>query len=180
MQQLLSACQLFLFLATDVENSLRPIPKDNDPCHHTARRLPCDAIGSSAFSAGNECHKASDLKYKMVRVTIDAIDLSFVEIDTALNIKVFPVRVAVCNLHGACIRQGVSVLLGQLQCCQVISTGGDRTSILSSDGDWAEVGRVSAGPISFDAAMSGTCQPEHDLRGMLWHKTIPFLSILIL
>lgn len=68
-------------LAIDAENELRP-PKTLRYCHHG---VPSNVCVNTREDTKYRCPSSEDIKYRMTRVAIDAIDLYFIEGGTALH-----------------------------------------------------------------------------------------------
>lgn len=68
-------------LAIDAENELRP-PKTLRYCHHG---VPSNICVNTREDTKYRCPSSEDIKYRMTRVAIDAIDLYFIEGGTALH-----------------------------------------------------------------------------------------------
>lgn len=73
---------------------------------------------------GSRCPTSEDIKYRMTRVSIDAIDLYFQESGTATQIWMSPIRVSTCNLHGQQVKSGVTGLLPLILIRQFVSAAG--------------------------------------------------------
>lgn len=83
-------------LAIDAENELRP-PKTLRYCHHG---VPSNVCVNTREDTKYRCPSSEDIKYRMTRVAIDAIDLYFIEGGTALHTWVVSLPVKFClNLH---------------------------------------------------------------------------------
>lgn len=71
---------------------------------------------SSNTKVPNElCPTSEDIKYKMVRLSVDAVDVYVVESGTALSLWISPIRLALCNLHGHVMREGFTLLIPNIQ-----------------------------------------------------------------
>lgn len=73
--------ETLLTLAIDAENELRP-PKPLRYCHHG---VPSHLCSHSKDEMKYRCPSSEDIKYRMTRVAIDAIDLYLIESGTALH-----------------------------------------------------------------------------------------------
>ncbi|XP_012270662.1 uncharacterized protein KIAA1109 isoform X2 [Orussus abietinus] len=181
---LVTSLETFLLMAKNTENSMRPpgLPRH---CHHGLPPLQCtDSDPDNRY----RCPSSEDIKYRMTRVTVDAIDLYIQDVGTALQLWISPIRVSTCNLHGKQVKSGVTGVLPTVLTRQFVSAAGhfantsntntagsgrshnNASSRLSGDGSdiWLEVGSVSLGPVIIEAAIS-LPTPEHNLH-LVQHK----------
>lgn len=107
-------------LALDAENELRP-PKTLRYCHHGVVSNLCS---HTRDENKYRCPTSEDIKYRMTRVAIDAIDFYLVEGGTALHAWISPVRLSTCNLHGQKVKSGVTGLISTILVRHFISTSG--------------------------------------------------------
>lgn len=112
-----------LTLAIDAENELRP-PKTLRYCHHG---VPSHLCSHSKDEMKYRCPSSEDIKYRMTRVAIDAVDLYLIESGTCLQTWVSPIRVSTCNLHGQKVKSGVTCLVSTVLLRHFISTSGHFT-----------------------------------------------------
>ncbi|XP_075153247.1 transmembrane protein KIAA1109 homolog tweek isoform X1 [Haematobia irritans] len=94
-------------LAVDPENCLKS-PKTVRNCHHG---VPSNQCPHTKEENKYKCPSAEDIKYKMTRVCVDAVDVYLIESGTALHAWISPIRLANCNLHGQRVKSGISGLL---------------------------------------------------------------------
>lgn len=78
---IVSGLETFLMLAIDAESELRP-PKALRHCHHG---VPSNQCAHTKEEIKYRCPTSEDIKYRMTRVAIDAIDLYLIESGTALH-----------------------------------------------------------------------------------------------
>ncbi|XP_033221657.1 transmembrane protein KIAA1109-like [Belonocnema kinseyi] len=179
LHHLITSLETFLLMAKNSENSLRP-PDLPHHCHHGLSPLQCP---DSNPDLHYRCPSSEDIKYRMTRVSIDALDLYLQESGTATQIWVSPIRVSTCNLHGQQVKSGVTGVLPTILIRQFVSASGhfantsntnttgsgrshnNASSRMSGDGSdiWLEVGSVSLGPVVIEAAIS-LPTPEHNLH----------------
>ncbi|KAJ8666820.1 hypothetical protein QAD02_008482 [Eretmocerus hayati] len=179
LHHLVTSLETFLLMAKNSENSLRS-PGLPTQCHHGLQPLQC---ADSDIDSHYRCPTSEDIKYKMVRVAVDSLDVYIQENGAATQIWVSPIRVSTCNLHGQHVKTGVTGLLPTILVRQFVSAAGhfantsntnttasgrsrnNTSSRLSGDGSdvWLEVGSVSMGPIIIEAAIS-LPTPEHNLH----------------
>ncbi|EZA51340.1 hypothetical protein X777_10025 [Ooceraea biroi] len=174
-----TSLETFLLMAKSTENNLRP-PNLPFQCHHGLPPLQCP---ESDVDKHYRCPSSEDIKYRMTRLSIDAVDLYLQEVGTAIQFWISPIRVATCNLHGHQVKSGVTAVLPTILIRQFVSaadyfantsntntTGSGRShnnasSRMSGDGSdiWLEVGSVSLGPVILEAAIS-LPTPEHNMH----------------
>lgn len=111
------------FLALDPENDLKS-PKSIIYCHHGTAVNLCD---KTKEEIKYRCPSSEDIKYKMLRVAIDAIDIYLVENGCALHTWMSPVRFAMCNLHGLQVKNGITIVVPNVLVRHFVSTGGHYT-----------------------------------------------------
>ncbi|XP_065331514.1 bridge-like lipid transfer protein family member 1 isoform X1 [Cloeon dipterum] len=181
---LITSLETFLLLALDGENCLRP-PRLPRLCHHGLHPRQCPQsvdLASNNQTPGKlqQCPTSDEIKYKMTRVALDALDIYFVEASTAIHLLASPIRVSTCNLHGSQVKSGVTALLPLVQIRQFIcmqnnfGTGTNRSQGSNAGGvkdgcdSWLEIGSISLGPLIVEAAMS-LSSPEQSLH-LVQHK----------
>ncbi|KAL7044402.1 hypothetical protein ACKWTF_001906 [Chironomus riparius] len=111
------------YLALDPENDLKS-PKSLIYCHHGTAVNICP---HTKEEIKYRCPSSEDIKYRMLRVAIDAIDIYIVENGCALHSWMSPVRFAMCNLHGLQVKNGITVLVPNVLLRHFVSTGGHYT-----------------------------------------------------
>ncbi|XP_035723534.1 transmembrane protein KIAA1109-like isoform X4 [Vespa mandarinia] len=179
LHHLVTSLETFLLMVKNSENSLRP-PDLPHHCHHGVPPLQCiDSDPDKHY----RCPSSEDIKYRMTRLSVDAIDLYFQEVGTVIQFWISPIRLSTCNLHGQQVKSGVTGVLPTILIRQFVSAAGhfantsntnttgsgrshnNTSSRLSGDGTdiWLEVGSVSLGPVILEAAIS-LPTPEHDLH----------------
>ncbi|XP_006618311.1 transmembrane protein KIAA1109 isoform X10 [Apis dorsata] len=179
LHHLIISLETFLLMVKNNENSLRP-PDLPHHCHHGIPPLQCP---DSDIDKHYRCPSSEDIKYRMTRIAIDAIDLYFQEIGTSIHTWISPIRVSTCNLHGQHVKSGVTGVLPRILIRQFVSaadhfantsntnTAGsgrshnNASSRMSGDGSdiWLEVGSITLGPVILEAAIS-LPTPEHNLH----------------
>nr|XP_042899305.1 transmembrane protein KIAA1109 isoform X2 [Parasteatoda tepidariorum] len=154
--------ELFVFQVQQSDCDLQP-PHAFKLCQHDIPQSNCTHTTTTLV-----CPSPDDIKYRMTRLSIDAIDLCIVESGTAIEIEVFPLRLATCNLHGNDTVSGLSMLLqsvhfkqyakisSNLVCSSAynIVSHGIMSQQNSASDIWLEVGGFSFGPMFIDSATS--------------------------
>ncbi|KAG7214078.1 hypothetical protein KM043_001440 [Ampulex compressa] len=179
LHHLVTSLETFLLMVKNTENNLRP-PDLPHHCHHGMPPLQCT---DSDPDKHYRCPSSEDIKYRMTRLSVDAVDLYFQEVGTVVQCWMSPVRVSTCNLHGQQVKSGVTGVLPTILIRQFVSAAGyfantsntnttgsgrshnNASSRMSGDGSdvWLEVGSVSLGPVVLEAAIS-LPTPEHNLH----------------
>ncbi|XP_038111246.1 transmembrane protein KIAA1109 isoform X3 [Culex quinquefasciatus] len=116
----ITGLETLAFLTLDSENDLKS-PKTTRYCHHG---IPTNICSHTKDDAKYRCPSTEDIKYRMTRVAIDAVDFYLVENGTALHTWISPIRIATCNLHGQQVKSGVTGLIPTILLRQFVSTGG--------------------------------------------------------
>ncbi|XP_062545321.1 bridge-like lipid transfer protein family member 1 isoform X7 [Armigeres subalbatus] len=117
---IVTGLETLAFLTMDSENELKS-PKTVRYCHHG---IPTNVCPHTKEDAKYRCPSTEDIKYRMTRVAIDAVDLYLIENGTALHTWISPLRIATCNLHGQQVKSGVTGLIPTILLRQFVSTGG--------------------------------------------------------
>uniref|UniRef100_A0A0A9WZW5 Fragile site-associated protein C-terminal domain-containing protein n=1 Tax=Lygus hesperus TaxID=30085 RepID=A0A0A9WZW5_LYGHE len=167
---LMSSLEALFLLTMDSENRLVP-PRAPPPCHHGLVPVQCP---ESDPSGTYRCPPPDSIKYRMVRVAVDALDLYVLESGTAIHLLAAPIRFSTCNLHGNQVKSGLTGVIPSVKVRQMIvtnhlsatnTTGSGRSQHKSSNEPdiWLEVGSVSLGPLIFEAAVS-LSNTDHNLH----------------
>ncbi|KAH3829887.1 hypothetical protein DPMN_103118, partial [Dreissena polymorpha] len=158
-QTIVEFLQTFIMLIEDVENSL-PRAVSYQLCQHALPQLQCNKVTPGYTTP---CPSSEDIKYRLTRASVDSLNLFLVEGGTALNVQLYPLKIATCNLHGEHTRAGITGFMEHIEVKQYISTAPIRHDI-SQPEVWIESGGVSLGPIKAEAAMALTNQDFHELQ----------------
>nr|CAH8826612.1 unnamed protein product [Trichobilharzia regenti] len=154
----------FLFSAVDSENQLTS-SRAFELCQHGRPQQLCPFW--SKICPITLCPSDMQLKYRMFRLTIDAIDLSIVENRNCLCIQCDPIRLAHCNRHGATHCDGMFVLVPDVRLIQFVAPLASEVKDQSNSnnhcvntkqvGDsvlWFEAGSFSLGPVHINLSRS--------------------------
>lgn len=76
------ALETFVFLLEDAENALQS-PSPSKLCHHGVMQLHCNDSKPDLF-----CPSIDEIKYRMMRISVESINVYLVEAGTALNLLV--------------------------------------------------------------------------------------------
>ncbi|XP_056013431.1 bridge-like lipid transfer protein family member 1 isoform X4 [Ostrea edulis] len=157
LQNLVEFIQTFIMLVEDPENSMeRPLPYKL--CQHMLPQPQCRMLTQYNFP----CPTSEEIKYQLVRLSLDSVNFCLVESGTALNVQVSTVKLSTCNLHGTNTRAGVTGRVEKISLRQFISS-----SVLKSEEShpelWLESGSLIFGPLDAEAAMA---LPNPDFHGL--------------
>ncbi|XP_063358209.1 bridge-like lipid transfer protein family member 1 [Cydia amplana] len=167
--QIVSSLETFLLLITDSENELIP-PNSTKQCHHGMNSNICP---ETDVALKYRCPTTNEIKYKMIRVAIDLIDIYVADTNTTLQTWISPVRLSLCNLHGAGFGNGLTGLLPNIKLALFTQTNMQSNSHHASNGsnssqnklpeseNWVGVGSVSLGPVLLEAASSLPQSPRN-------------------
>nr|CAD7425599.1 unnamed protein product [Timema monikensis] len=166
LHHLLTSLETLVLLIRDAENCLCS-PRLPQMCHHGFPPLECTHTDPQSRP---RCPSGDDIKYRMTRFAIDALDIYLVEGGTAFQVWASPIRVTTCNLHGQHVKSGVTGVLPAIKVRQLVSTGSSfGTHCTNSGGSgrshgmakrfdgnelWLEIGSLSMGPLVVEAAIS--------------------------
>ncbi|XP_055600491.1 bridge-like lipid transfer protein family member 1 isoform X3 [Uranotaenia lowii] len=116
----ITGLETLAYLTLDSENNLKS-PKTIRYCHHG---VPTNICPHTKEDTKYRCPSTEDIKYRMTRVAIDAVDFYLIENGTALHTWISPIRIATCNLHGQQVKSGITGLIPTILLRQFVSTGG--------------------------------------------------------
>ncbi|XP_075992779.1 transmembrane protein KIAA1109 homolog tweek [Anticarsia gemmatalis] len=170
--QIISSLETFLLLICDSENELVP-PNPAKQCHHGVNNIMCN---ETDLSLKYRCPTSNEIKYKMIRVAIDLIDIYIADTNTTLQSWISPVRLSFCNLHGSGFGTGVTGLLPNIRLALYTQTNMQTNTHHHSNGsnntnnstnkppesdNWVGVGSVALGPLLIEAASSLPQTPKN-------------------
>ncbi|XP_050552072.1 transmembrane protein KIAA1109 homolog isoform X4 [Spodoptera frugiperda] len=167
--QIISSLETFLLLICDSENELVP-PNPAKQCHHGVNNVMCQ---ETDLTLKYRCPTANEIKYKMIRVAIDLIDIYIADSNTTLQTWISPVRLSFCNLHGSGFGTGVTGLLPNIKLALYTQTNMQTNTHHHSNGsnnsqnkppesdNWVGVGSVALGPLLIEAASSLPQTPKN-------------------
>ncbi|XP_071510002.1 bridge-like lipid transfer protein family member 1 [Diadema antillarum] len=167
-------------LLTVVESLQLMVPLVVDPIDRLstpARPQMCIHMVDSELCAAREegiypspCPSEDDLKYRVLRVAVNAVQLQLVEETSALEIKVNQIRLATCNLHSETVGSGLTALIHRIDIRQYLLQSDhplaksftQRPPRSEPLQNWLEVGVINLGPVCVDCV--GFLQEVQDYR----------------
>ncbi|XP_041971055.1 transmembrane protein KIAA1109 homolog isoform X2 [Aricia agestis] len=163
----ISSLETFLLLICDSENELTP-PNTAKQCHHGLNNVLCT---ESDMTLKYRCPTPNEIKYRMIRVAIDLIDIYIADANTTLQTWLSPIRFSFCNLHGSGFGTGITGLLPNIKLAMYTqsnmhtnthhnssSSNNSQSKIPEDKSDnWVGVGSMSLGPLLLEAA---SCLPQ--------------------
>ncbi|CAG9772767.1 unnamed protein product [Ceutorhynchus assimilis] len=144
--------------------------KDTEEKLRTSMRLPVPSqeetvSANNATNAGTHVsYSEHKLKYKLVRVAVDAIDFWLVESGAALQLWLSPVRLASCNLHGKQVSSGLSCIIYSMSLRQLVwhpHKYNHSKQNMDLQDFWLEVGAINLGPLVIESAISTDSKDQH-------------------
>src|SRR6218665_800243 len=108
----------------------------------------------SDLSSNRLCPYSEDLKYKMVRVIVNEIDIYPIDSNVILNVKVPILKLGTCNLHINNLIDGLSLMNNDIIVRQFVSVSNTLTG--KTDDNWIEIGSINIGPFFIDSAISSS------------------------
>lgn len=148
LQNLVEFIQTFIMLVEDPENSMER-PQPHKLCQHMLPQPQCRMLTQYNFP----CPTSEEIKYEMVRLSLDSVNFCLVESGTALNVQVSTVKMSTCNLHGTNTRAGITGRVENISLRQFIAS-----SVLKYQNThpeiWLESGSLIFGPLDAEAAMA--------------------------
>ncbi|RVE46725.1 hypothetical protein evm_008645 [Chilo suppressalis] len=167
--QIISSLETFLLLICDSENELIP-PNPVKYCHHGMNTGLCP---ESDVTLKYRCPTPNEIKYRMIRVAIDLIDIYIADTNTTLQTWLSPARLSFCNLHGSGFGTGITGLLPNIKLAVYTQTNMQTNTHHNSSGsnsshnklpeseNWVGVGSASLGPVLIEAASSLPQSPKN-------------------
>ncbi|XP_039764683.1 transmembrane protein KIAA1109 homolog isoform X1 [Pararge aegeria] len=171
--QIISSLETFLLLICDNENELTA-PNTARQCHHGLNNVLCP---ETDLSLKYRCPTSNEIKYRMIRVAIDLIDLYIADTNTTLQSWISPIRLSFCNLHGSGFGTGITGLLPNIKLALFTQTNMQANNHHHSSGsnqsqngsqnkvpdneNWVGVGSMSLGPLLIEAASSLPQSPKN-------------------
>lgn len=166
-----SSLETFLLLICDNENELVP-PNTLKQCYHGLSNFMCPETDATLKY---RCPTPNEIKYKMIRVAIDLIDIYIADSNTTLQTWLSPVRLSFCNLHGTGFGTGITGLLPNVKLGLYTQTNMQTNTHHQSSGsstsqpplrqpesdNWVGVGSMSLGPLLIEAASSLPQSPKN-------------------
>lgn len=150
------------------KNELKNKKKDiDDKSVRGSVRVPATSQEETTNSTNNAASTYSEhtLKYKLVRVAIDAVDFWLVETGAALQLWLSPVRLASCNLHGKQVSSGLSCVIYSMSLRQLVwhphKYNPNKPNSSESQDLWLEVGAINCGPLIIESAISNDIKEQH-------------------
>ncbi|PAA80945.1 hypothetical protein BOX15_Mlig025439g3 [Macrostomum lignano] len=150
---LIQGVQAFVFSALDSENELQPASKDR-VCVHGQTTSACSR--HKRTDSRPSCFHEEQLKYKLLRLSVDQLNLCLVESGTCLSVQLDPIRLSNCNLHSEKHEEGYSALLPTVSITQFVFAGKAAEIDINcmEDGAWIEVAAIRIGPIVVNAGLA--------------------------
>lgn len=116
----ITGLETLMLTAVDAENQLKS-PRTLRYCHHGMATHLCP---HTKEETKYRCPSSEDIKYRLTRVTVDAVDLYLIENGTAVHTWISPIRMSTCNLHGQQVKSGVTLLISTILLRSFIASGG--------------------------------------------------------
>ena len=156
LHHIVTSLETLLNLTVDKENVMKH-PRPYKVCQHDARQTEC-TNGGIVTEEESLCPTVDDVKYTMLRLSLDLLDVHLVESNTAMRLQACPVRLATCNRHGQQTNRGVTAIVNSVQLHQYISSNTkvnriDSTALHHPD-VWLETGAIKVGPIYLEGAFA--------------------------
>ncbi|PIK42313.1 hypothetical protein BSL78_20843 [Apostichopus japonicus] len=136
---LVEAIQLFLHLAMDDMDDLKPI----EPIKFCVHMIPQKMCTMKEAHYGTPCPEEGDLKYRMTRLHLSGVQLQIVETDCALDLKVESIRLASCNAHSHRVKDGLTLTVQDISVHQYVCNSNNGMI-------WLDAGSVIFGPLNVD------------------------------
>ncbi|XP_018649033.1 hypothetical protein Smp_171790 [Schistosoma mansoni] len=155
----------FVFSAVDSENQLIS-SRAFELCQHGRPQQLCPFWHK--ICSDTLCPSDIQLKYRMLRLTIDGIDLSIVESRNCLSIQCDPIRLVHCNMHSATHCDGMFVLVPDIRLIQLVAPMENQvksTKQVENSVLWFEAGSFSLGPVHIN--LSRTPEKRNHLNWQL-------------
>nr|XP_027205737.1 transmembrane protein KIAA1109-like [Dermatophagoides pteronyssinus] len=147
LMQIIVPLETFLFQIFQLDLDLQS-PNPFYKCLHDRHQNECP---ESDLIANRLCPYPEDVKYRLVRVDFDKIDLFLIESNVTINLSNPSIRLATCNLHVRNEFDGFTLLVSNLMIRQFVSLLSMKD--LGRTHEWAEISSISTGTIFLDSAI---------------------------
>ncbi|KAF1770324.1 hypothetical protein GCK72_002142 [Caenorhabditis remanei] len=95
LHQIIESLLIFVISPDDATR----VPDRMQFCQHGQLITACSIAGKKTNELLGPCQTEEEMKYRQIRVSVDSVNLTFVEEKTILQVVADPVRVTVCNAH---------------------------------------------------------------------------------
>uniref|UniRef100_T1KK05 Bridge-like lipid transfer protein family member 1 C-terminal domain-containing protein n=1 Tax=Tetranychus urticae TaxID=32264 RepID=T1KK05_TETUR len=144
--------------------SLQP-PTPYQKCLHDMVQSLCPKTQASGDN--KMCPYSEDLKYRMVRIDLDSIQLFFTDVNTVLALELDQIKFCTCNIHSCHTSSGMTALFKEITLHHYISMSSSLSNFKSSklylaptnnqqhsdsENTFYEVCKINFGPIFVDSA----------------------------
>lgn len=152
--QTVSGIEAFVLQVLQTDSSLQhPVPFQR--CLHDLIQPVCPQSTATKL-----CPYPEDLKYRMVRLSFEEVDVCFVETKVALSLNISPIKMSTCNLHSCQTSSGLTAVMKKVESKIFMlithnshKRSNDTTIQIQNDSEnWLEVGSLSLGPLFLDSA----------------------------
>ncbi|CAL8082184.1 unnamed protein product [Calicophoron daubneyi] len=174
----------FIFGLLDKENQLI-CSRDFEICQHGTPQA-CCPVWPSTYPE-SPCPGEMSLKYRMLRITADGVDVGIVEVGTCMSVQLDPFRMTQCNMHSAVRCNGLFLILTGVRLKQFIRPVAGEFRVGSKEKavklfvdteqqriPWLEAGCLSLGPIHVNVAKAAENPelPLWQLEFLRHHDTV--------
>lgn len=124
--------ETFVFQLIQPDSSLQP-PVPFRKCLHDKLQSQCSESDSNLNKI---CPNAEDIKYKMVRFSVQSVDLCLVESHNLAYLQITPIKFSTCNLHSCHSNNGITLLINSvfIKHFVIVDSNQMTTSQLSASG----------------------------------------------
>ena len=107
---IIASLETFIFQLIQPDSSLQP-PVPFRKCLHDKLQSQCSESDSNLNKI---CPNAEDIKYKMVRFSVQSVDLCLVEAHNLAYLQITPIKFSTCNLHSCHSNNGITLLINSV------------------------------------------------------------------
>lgn len=116
LHQIVESLLMFILTPDDATK----VPDRMQFCQHGELIKACSVAGKKLNEPIAPCRTEEEMKYRQIRISVDSVDLTFVEEKTILQINADPVRVTICNAHEGRFTEHVCVRVPGISIRQAI------------------------------------------------------------
>ncbi|CAO4360577.1 unnamed protein product [Caenorhabditis nigoni] len=138
LHQILESLLMFVLSPDDATK----VPDRMQFCQHGQLIKACSVAGKTKNEPLAQCRTEEEMKYRQIRVSVDSVDLAFVEEKTILKVCADPVRVTVCNAHEGRFTEHVCVRVPGISIRQAVRIR-EKPEVLWIEGASAAIEGVS-------------------------------------
>ena len=126
---IICSLEVFIFQLIQPDSSLQPAVPFHK-CLHDKLQSQCSESDSNLNKI---CPNSEDIKYKMIRFSMQSIDLCLVENNNLLYLQITPIKFSTCNLHSCHSNNGITLLINNVFIKHFVIVDSNMTNLSTSE-----------------------------------------------